>query len=358
MPEEVATPVESPSASPTEILFNRGTLMDLYIGKPTFQKKLRSDDLLVENINQDAIYLGHKYILSKKATATLVTIEGQARRALAVKSLEFPLSGARFVYYQALPEVLDEIGSLREQWNAAVTELIEKYPDLKTEQLAVLDAQCDTLRVHELSKLSGDDRAVKEAALAEWIEKQRIGNRNLYPPVDKLRAMFHFEWRMFKISPLEGTEEMSSLDQASLASAQMQLRQDLQQWVKAASVEMHRTLGEAAANVMGMLSRRDKLNPRNLKPLFDAFEQFKAIDFTGASSFQQVIDQMKTTFGMRDFRGDLDYQMMADRINTSSMESFKQLLSKVGELAVDSVAEEAGIQAIHSVGELKRMIEL
>jgi hypothetical protein len=343
----------------TEVLFDRGTLMDLYIGKPTFQKKLRQTDILMEGIDNNALYLGHKFLLSKTATEDLVNIEGRARRALSDKSIEFPLSGARFVYYRALTDVLLELKALRDEWNEAVADLIRRYPELKQEQLAVLDSQYERLMQNELAKTPAGEQQAKRLKLTSWLEQQKLNDRNLYPPAESLRQVFHFEWRMFKISALSGMEEMSSLSQDALLEAQTQLRQDLQHWVRSASVEMHRALGEAAANSLTMLTEKGKLNPRNLKPLFDAFDTFKAIDFTGASNFREVVDRMRSTFGLLDAQGNLDYEQIAFNINnTAGMDTFRSLLTKISELAVDQVAETAGLDALRSVGEFKRVIEV
>ena len=342
----------------TEVLFERGTLLDLFIGKPTFQKKLRPNDLLVEGIDPKAVYLGHKFLLSKKATERLTQIEGQARSTLADKSLEFPLSGARFVYYASLQDVLEEMRKLKTAWGVAVSELIRKYPDLKTEQLAVLDKQCETLAASALSKATMG-RADLQKKLDSWVAAQKLENRSLYPSADSLPKMFSFEWRMFKVSGLTGMESMSSLQADDLLNAQNQLREDLQKWVRSAAVEMHKSLGDAAANALNLLNKNDKMQPRNLKPLFNAFETFKAVDFTGASSFQEVIDRMRSTFGVIDTQGELDYDRIADNLNNGpGMESFRKLLEKVSTLAVDKVAEEAGLNSLRSVGDLKRVIEV
>jgi Protein of unknown function (DUF3150) len=343
----------------TEVLFNRGILMDLYIGKPTFQKKLSSKDLLLEGVDTKAMYLGHKYLLAKTATETLVSLEGRGRRALADKSLEFPLSGARFVTYTALPDILEEMRTLQNHWRAAVDSLLADYPKLQEEQLAVLDKQCETFMKQKIEATPAIQRGEVTKKLGEWLVAQRRENRALYPPQDKLRLMFHFEWRMFKISSVSGLEQMSTLDQAEVASAQRQLRADLQKWVVDASVEMHKVLGFSAANALRLLDQNGKLNPRNLKPLFDAFETFKAIDFTGASSIQAVVDQMKTTFTQLKSNGDLDYERISETVNRDDkLSNFRELLSRVSELAQDEVAERISSDALRSTGDFKRVIEV
>ena len=342
-----------------EALFDRGTLMDLYIGKPTFQKKLRPNDVLLEDIDENVLYLGHKKLLPPKATEQLVKLEGQARTALASRSLPFPLSGARFVYYQALPPVMARLRQVQEQWDIAVNELVKEYPNLKEQQLVELDKQAQALHQAELQKVSGIDRAAIEAKLGEWLQQQRAINRELYPPVEKVKEMFHFSWRMFKISALEGVEEMSTLEQADLQNAQQQLKEDLQKWVQQASVEMHKTLGEAAANAAKLLQKNDKLDPRNLKPLFEAFETFKAIDFTGASSFHSAVESIKARFGRKRPDGTYDMELTSADLknNPQGMQEFKGLLDNLGKLATDEVAEQAGIATIN-IGVFKRLVEI
>src|SRR3954470_15466609 len=117
----------------TDILFDKGTLMDLYIGRWAALKKLQPKDMLLETslIDRDAYYLGHKKLLPKKATETLVQLEGKARTALADKSIEFPVGGGRFVYYKALPELLKTLKTLKEKWDVEVLQLVQEYPQLR-----------------------------------------------------------------------------------------------------------------------------------------------------------------------------------------------------------------------------------
>lgn len=347
-----------------ELLFNRGTLMDLYIGKPTFQRKLRPNDVLLEGIDESVLYLGHKKLLPKKAMEKLITLEGQGRTALANRSIPFPLSGARFVYYNALKDVLTSLSVVKEEWNRAVEELHEEYPRLKEEQLSQLEHQAQRLYNQEMEKLYGlapttPEFIEKKNRLDSWLEQQKSINRSLYPSVEEVKGLFHFDWRMFKVSGLTGGEVMSTLDTQELLRAQQQVRQDLEQWVRQASVEMHKTLGEAAANAKRLLEKNDKLNPRNIKPLFDAFETFKAIDFTGSSTFQATIDRIKSTFGRKRPDGTVDMELTNDAIHGShhGLTEFKALLGSLSTLAVDDVAEQAGIRAL-SAGEFRRVVEV
>lgn len=346
-------------SEPADLLFNRGTLMDLFIGKPTFQKKLRPNDVLLEGIDESVLYLGHKKLLPRKALEELVTIEGKARRALADRSLEFPISGARFVQYSSLAEVIRSLQDLKLEWDSAVASLIHDYPDLRNEQLFQLDQQAETLVRNELTKLPGTERATKEKELTDWLVIQKNINRSLYPKTEDLSGMFKFAWRMFRISAMTGMEEVNGIQQEELIQAREAIQRELQRWVRQAAAEMHKVLGEAALNASNLLEKNGKLTPRNLKPLFDAFETFKAVDFTGSSTFQEVITQIRTRFGVVGTDGSVDFEQTASMVNDrNAMDGFRSLLSQVSELAQDDVADSAGVKAVSHIGEYKRLIEI
>ena len=334
--------------------------MDLFIGKPTFQKKLRSGDILVDGIDPSAIYLGHKKLLPKGALEELVTIEGIARRTLSDRSLEFPISGARFIQYSALAEVVRSLTALKERWNAGVVGLVNDYPTLREAQLVALDAQAEKLQRNALAPLSGKERDARELELQAWLATQKSINRSMYPRAEDLTKLFKFEWRMFRVSSTSGTEELTGLKASEIAQAQEAIQRDLQKWVRAAATEMHKVLGEAALNAKNMLEKQGKMTPRNMKPLFDAFNTFKAVDFTGSSTIQDVIGRIQAKFEISSPDGETDFELSANAATgQAGVESgFNQLLATISELATDSVAENAGIQALGKAGEFRRLIEV
>ena len=342
----------------TNVLFDRGTLVHLYVGRWTGNKKLRETDLLLTEVDSDAIYLGHKRLLPTGANAVLQSLETQARSFLASRSIPFPIGNARFVYYRTLTELLTRLRSIKADFDAAVVALLNNYSALKIQQLDLLDRQAHALVEEKLRAITDTDAcARKRVELNEWLEEQRRLNRSYYPSLSELGSKFVFEWHMFKVSPLEGVEQMSSLEQQDLLDAQRRIQEDLQRWVRDVSTEMHKSLGEAAANARRMLGENGKLNPKNLKPLFDAFDSFKAINFTGAGDVQVTLDQIRARYQATDQTGSTDYQTTANNVN-GNPEELSQLLSTIANLAIDQVAEKAGVQAIRSVGEFRRFVEV
>jgi hypothetical protein len=345
----------------TAALFQRGALMDLHIGRWTAMKKMQPNDLLMGEVDLNTIYLGHKKLLPKKATEKLVEIEGKARTALASKSLEFPLAGARFVTYGSLPEVIDRLRQLKAEWNQEVEVLVRQYPELRETQLALLEAQAQKFITEELRKFGAvsTDEGWKNRKLEldEWLKRQRALNLSFYPKdVDELRRKFSFGWRMFQVSSLDAAPD--TLDVEEVRRAQAQLREDLQGWVRSAAASMHQALGEAAANAKAMLEKNGKLTPRNLQPLFNAFENFLMVDFTGQSSFRQTIETIKRRFLIQNPDGTYDLPKMAEGMGTeASKAEFSSLLNTMADLAVEETAKQAGVVSL-SRTDFGRLVEI
>lgn len=346
-------PIQEELARAQEVLFNQGILMHLFVGKWSANKKLRQRDILAEGLNPELIYLGHKKLMPKEAQQRLQQIEGRARSFLDAHALDFPIGKAKYVYYRALPQVVERLRRYKLDWDQAVNDLVEGYPDFQVQQLARLDAQNHALADQELTKVTNPTlRHEKFLELEKWEVEQKRINRNLYPDVNTLKQRYAFEWRLFRVNAMDGVEMMSQLQQTELADAQRQIRADYSNWVRQASAELHRELGEACAQAQRILETNGRISARSLKPLFDAFETFQAVSFSEGSEFQRSIDRIRQLYAARG----TDLQETAAAVNESP-EELRRLLGTLSSLAVDRVAEEAGIKAVQA-GAFARLLEV
>jgi hypothetical protein len=338
-----------------ELLFNEGTLFDLNIGRWAAIKKMKSNEVLLGDIDEQAIYLGHKRLLPKEATETIIQVEGKARSLLASRSTIFPIAGARFVALRALPQLIEQMGKLRESFFRAVDDLVNAYPDLRGAQLSRLNKVVDDLAAKELAKyINQPEHPSQVEKLKEWSENEKKHNSELFPPWVEVRERFRFDWHLFKVSAFEGDGSTVSAEQ--MLEAQQKMKNDLQRWVHEATVSMHRSLGQAAMQARSLLQRQGKMNPRNIKPLFDAFDTFKAIDFTGSATVQQMIDRVREQFGVMQ-EGHVNLEATAEAANRSQ-EAFSELLDTMSQLSVQETAEKAGMDAINRAGRFSRVIEM
>lgn len=330
-------------------IFSKGTLFDLDIGRWGAIKRMTDDDMLLKGVDKNVLYLGHKKLLPRSATKKLSIVEGKARSYLVAHSVEFPIAGARFVTFKALPGVMKSLNYHKVAFFKAVDELLAEYPELKDRQIKQLNVQAESFAANEIAKVPMDKREVKSEELKSWVEQQAKNHKAYYPEVNKLKERYRFDWRVYKLSPLDAATEV---DADALALFQEKYEQDIEMWAKNAATTMHKALGEAAAQAKAMLEKQGKLNPKNLKPLFQAFETFNSVDFTGKSSFQEVIANIKQKYN--------GVESAAEAINSTeeAKNEFANLLGAMGALALEETAEEAGVLALHESGFEGRVVDL
>lgn len=350
--------VSDDKAGITNVLFDKGVLVDLDIGRWTPNTKLTQDDIRMTSIDEDAYRLGHKKLLNKKALDPVSEVERKARAALKAKSSTFPLSGARFVSKAALPAVVSKLEGLKTEYEARVEEFLAKYEDFKKEQLDQLDAQLVEISQEDLNKLPSATtlavREAKEKELVAWVERKKQENRQLYPDLATLKQKFRFQWRVFKISPVEGVGKVGNLHPSAPSEA---LKKEMQEWVKEATTAMHKALGDAALHAKTTLESSGKLTGKNLNPLFQAFESFNALEFTGESGISATISKLKEDFAELDSNNEIDMKETVKEIEKNKT-AFNQILSTLAELAEDDKAEAAGVAALTKSKSFSRALDL
>lgn len=340
-----------------QVVFKKGVLFDITIGRWSALHQMKTDDLLLAKLNRKIIYPGHKKLLPEDAAYPIVHLEGKIRTFVRKRSMDFPVSGAVFVNFKALPKMLKGLKKLRAEYEEKAQELYNNWDGIKASQIKALDEESRKIAVQNGLYEPKTPPAEKEI-LQTWLKKQHEQHLALYPERKDLLTKYYVTWSMFKVNPLDQTaaEAMKEEDAEFITQQQAQLKASMEKWVKEKAVEMHKKLGEAAAQAQALLADNGKLNPKNLKPLFAAFEEFSAIDITG-SSFEAVIEDIKKTYvpaGSSD--DDMDFKALAESVNNNKDE-FTGLLNTLAALAIDEVATKAGASALGS-SDFKRIVEI
>jgi hypothetical protein len=339
-----------------QVVFKKGVLFDVNISRWSALHQMQTGDLLLEKLNRKIVYPGHKKLLPEEASYPLIHLEGKIRSHVRKNSMDFPVSGAVYVNFKALPKMLKELKKLRAEYEAAAQVLYDNWESIKTKQIDALNEESRKIAVqnglYEPTTPAGDREILKK-----WLSDQQKRHAELYPKKEDLLAKYAVSWTMFRVDAL-GDSVASLIDEtdaAMIMAHQEKLQKDMQMWVKTKAAEMHQVIGEAALKAKDLLAENGKLNPKNLKPLFAAFEQFKAVDFAG-SSFEQVIEDIEKKFLVSDPNGELDFKAVAEGVNNNT-DAFSQLLSEVSQLAVEDVAQKAGAVAL-SGSDFKRVVEI
>jgi hypothetical protein len=341
----------SSNQSLDQVVFQHGVLVDLNIGRWNAQRKLDQGDLLLQEVDKGALYLGHKYLLAKEAIHPIFAIEGQARTFLYDRSIPFPISGGRFVTFQYLQEVLDGLEDYKTRFFEQVELLLANYERLREEQLQKLSEQAGKLATKDVLKIPETNKRAREARTAElktWLTGQDEKNRELYPSKGELARRFSFKWTTFQVS---GNDAMQTVNAAELAKARAALEKNLQGWVRDTTRQMHQAVGEAAHKALTTLKEKGRLTARNLEPLVSAFSAFQSMNFVG-SDVNQVLNQVLQYAHLEmGEKGDV-YSPV------ESSAQLQSLLETVGSLAVEEVAKSASENALRKSTAFSRCVEL
>lgn len=339
-----------------QVVFKKGVLFDITIGRWSALHQMKTNDLLLTTLNRKVVYPGHKKLLPEEASFPLVHLEGKIRSFVHKKALDFPISGAVFVNFKTLPEMLSGLRELKTAYEAAAKNLYDHYEEMKTKQIQVLNEEARKIAVqnglYEPHTPPGEREVLKQ-----WLKTQQEQHSKLYPDREQLLAKYYVTWHMFRVSPLDESAAVAMKDEdvEFITHQQEQLKQDLELWVKVKAAEMHQKLGEAAKQAKQILADNGKLSPKNLKPLFTAFDEFSAIDFAG-SSFEIAIKDIKQKFSTNGPNDGQDFKSIAASVNSSAQE-FSSLLSTLADLAIEDVAKKAGAAALAN-SEFRRIVEV
>lgn len=340
-----------------EILFKKGILVDLDVHQWRAQKKLTKEDLLLDKtIQEDLYYTGHKKLLPKKALAPLIEIEGKARLELDARSSPFPIAKARFVTFPVLNELMNVLEEYQKAFFVALDELILNYDKYKDEQLAHLDVQIQAIADEDLKKAPEDKYQARKSALGDWVLKQKILVRDLYPPKEQLKARFGFEWRLFKITNAEGVDS-SNLTPAQVKAINQKLDGDMQDWVKTTTKDVHQELGEAAQHLYELLDKQGKLHSKNLKRFFEAAEKFLASEFL-ESKYVGMVKTMKANYLITS-NDEPNWELMAQNMSfVHQQDGLKGVLAAIAELASEQMAIQAAMDTIKRSEDFGRVVDL
>jgi hypothetical protein len=335
-----------------QVVFKKGLLLDVTIGRWAAIHYMRPIDLLLPpDVNRKAMHLGHKKLIPEDYMKPLVQLEGKIRKFIALHTTPFPIAGASFVTYKALPTVMDGLKKYEKKFGDYADELVVEYDEAKKAQLDVLRLQAEQIAAPHFAAADAERRA----ELKMWLKDQDDYNLTLYPEKGVLRAKFYISRRMFKVDPI-GADGVKDMDVKELMAHEAAFHQDLVQWVKQTSATSHGDLGKAAVHVKHLLSEQGKLNPKNLVAFFDALSKFESAEFAG-SPWHSTVNGLKAKYLVAGFDGAPNYSVTASKINEGGQEAFMDVLDQLALLATDTTAQNVAKETLLN-SDFKRVIEL
>jgi hypothetical protein len=284
-------------------VFQDGSLISLHISKWGMSAQLNEADLNVEK--QPKIFkLGKKMLMDEEIFNVFNRIESRARGYLYRQAFRFPISEAHFISNDKLDEVEFHLWELKQEYDQAKANFLEKYPEYKEAHLAAFP----TLR--------------------EKLEP-------CYPTVEELETKFDFNWIPYRISmPKELKEydlnaaiaEEKAVDEVK-ARAQKELREKAERQTKmlddfirdAGQLIRKKVLG-ACQSIAEKIQRKEVVTPTNIKTLLKQVVDFNSLNFLDDAQVENRLKQLQgvLTDGNEDFKN-----------NDASIEKLETVLNAV-----------------------------
>ena len=198
-------------------------------------------------------------------------IEKKARHQLGKYSKPFPAANAHFVPWDHVPELIDQLQTLKEEFDQAIEDFLTQYPQLR----------------------------------AEWQFEHSDVPDAAYPPAAELRKKFSFGWHTFKVA---GAASAMAIDdiQAELAGQQVRAEQ-LAQMKQNLQAECQQFAGdyvmafrkEVAEFCDQVIDANGKVHGKTLQAIRRKIEHFHAMNiFNDADTAAQLNELKNQIFGL------------------------------------------------------------
>lgn len=167
-------------------LFEVGCLVNLRIGCWSGRRMVSRSDLVSVGMDPDAlpkdlVNYGRKLLINRTEIQKLSRIEQRARAYLSSYSVPFGVASAHFVPSKMIPDIEQNLNSMKEEFEKAVDSFILRFEESREE-----------VRINH----------------PEFYEKCL---KKYYPSSpETLREKFKFSWFLFKISGINALEEVTS----------------------------------------------------------------------------------------------------------------------------------------------------
>lgn len=317
-------------------LFDVGCLVNLRVGTWSGRKMLTRQNMLSVGINPDAlpkdiVNLGRKLLVPKDEIQAMTHLDQRARKYLHKWSVPFGIANTHFVPVSKLPDVEQELSSIKEDFFSKVDSFITRFSKIKEK--------------------------IKEQHPEFWDKCLK----DCYPTTPELlRAKFKFDWYMFKIAGLDSVQE-ASLEQM-MASEQVkqervdELRTQMQTEVGGFVEEYVKTMRAGTVEFCELMSARvngtpygdddepKKLTARSLSMFKKSLDKFRQMNIFEDTEIQKMLDEFKDNF--------LDSSASPDDFDSSHVKT--SITTSLAAIRAKAAAE--GDNTSQFVDQLKRRI--
>lgn len=263
-------------------MFQDGKLIHIYVGKWQMAVPLTATDLKLEAKDvSNLIKLGRKMLFDPQVLAKFTGIESKARTYLKNNSFRFPIAEAHFVPKKRLLKVVHKLTEFKVEYDKATAEFLNDYESLKAK---VIEANPE----------------LKDILLP------------FYPPIEKVRTKFTFQFNMFEVSfpkkidkieydqlvaeeeaKGELKSEMRQQYEAELAAQRQEAERRMNEFVTEAIKASRSQIVEVFEKIAIKIQNKELVTTRNINSIKSLVDTIRSLDFFNDSEVTKHLSEVE-----------------------------------------------------------------
>lgn len=331
-------------------LFHDGMLVDLNVSYWSAARKLREEDMGLEDVSE-AYSLGKKLLIPYKVMHEFKIIESRTRALIDDSSYRFPIGNARFIPKRKFTKVVNELKAFQNKYQELVADLIANYQKYREEMHPVYEKAAEDAyktKTSTVRQLSIDFDPEKDKA--EFINQFMARIEACYPHVGTLAAKFGIELAVFEVA-LPKLQEGDASDvaadmevQAELANQyRSQMQSKINSFVDDAVAVLRQEAIQLCRHVSTNIAEGKVIKSTTINSITSFIDKFKDMNFVGDKSVEQSLDALRKDL--------IDVNPVSE---FTSNEELKIELQRRLNLIADQAASTTDINSI--TGEYRRKI--
>lgn len=251
-------------------LFLDGVLIDLRISYWRGKRPLSAQDLgLSEDQVPDIFSLGRKLVIPREALARFERVDARAHYLIDQFTFPFPTGHSRFIPYSVLPQVLEELKTMKKDFEERIRSFLDNYDQYRKDMLD------------------------KYPQYAEALSRG-------YSTASDIKKRFHYDYTLYEVSlprniRFKAVEERDAVADAeakrrALEQAEEEYKRQFQaqidEFLSSSVGKLREAVGDAVIALSERIQKGDAVSKGSLDSLKRTIERFRALNFVGDNEIE------------------------------------------------------------------------
>ena len=279
-------------------IFNDGFLVDLNVSYWSAARKLREEDMGLDEVSE-AFSLGKKLLIPYNVMHAFKLIESRARSLIDKSSFRFPIGSARFIPKRKFVKVINELKDLQTKYNELVTDLVTNYQKYRDEMRPIyLKAADDAYNTR--STKSGVQQDLLQNDKEVFVDQFMARIEACYPPVESLKLKFAIDLAMFEVALpkiREGDSDETALSlevQEQVANEyRLQMKNKITSFVDDVVSVLRQEAIDMCKHISANIAEGKVIKSTTLLTITNFIDKFQDMNFVGDKTIEESLNSLR-----------------------------------------------------------------